>query len=90
MNRKATSVRIIIQLLIIEHLVSFADFNSRVQETMDPVHVVNIEIMDNHEEATLGAFVIYQLCQKVRIKVSFMLFILVHRTDITGKYRNYR
>ncbi|XP_033642339.1 RNA polymerase II subunit A C-terminal domain phosphatase SSU72-like [Asterias rubens] len=41
------------------------DFNSRVQETMDPVHVVNIEIMDNHEEATLGAFVIYQLCQKL-------------------------
>lgn len=42
-----------------------ADLNSREQETLQPVHVINVDIQDNHEEATLGAFLICELCQCV-------------------------
>ncbi|KAK3105441.1 hypothetical protein FSP39_025323 [Pinctada imbricata] len=37
------------------------DFESRVKEDMQPVHIINIDIQDNHEEATLGAFLILDL-----------------------------
>lgn len=43
----------------------FLDLNSREQETLQPVHVINVDIQDNHEEATLGAFLICELCQCV-------------------------
>ena len=42
-------------------------------ETYSPVHVINIDIQDNHEEATLGAFQICDLCEKVRHKFYFLL-----------------
>jgi RNA polymerase II subunit A C-terminal domain phosphatase SSU72 len=32
-----------------------------------PVHVVNIEIQDNHEEATIGAFLMCELVSMVII-----------------------
>lgn len=44
-----------------------SDLNSREQETMQPVHVINVDIQDNHEEATLGAFLICELCQCVSV-----------------------
>lgn len=47
---------------------SRADLNSREQETCQPVHVINVDIQDNHEEATLGAFLICELCQCVSIR----------------------
>lgn len=31
-----------------------------------PVHIINIDIPDNHEEATMGAFLICDLAQMVR------------------------
>lgn len=31
------------------------------------VHVINIDIQDNHEEATIGAFLISDLCMMVNI-----------------------
>ena len=34
--------------------------------TFTPVHVLNIDIKDNHEEATLGAFLFLELCEMVR------------------------
>ncbi|KAG8505516.1 RNA polymerase II subunit A C-terminal domain phosphatase SSU72, partial [Galemys pyrenaicus] len=43
-----------------------ADLNSREQETCQPVHVINVDIQDNHEEATLGAFLICELCQCIQ------------------------
>ena len=42
---------------VIEHL---ADGNSGYQ----PTHVINMDIQDNHEEATVAAFIICELCQK--------------------------
>ena len=41
--------------------------NDREQVSMNLVHVVNVEIRDNHEEATLGSFIIYDLVEKVLI-----------------------
>jgi len=32
----------------------------------EPSHVINIDIQDNHEEATIGAFMICDLCAMVR------------------------
>ncbi|XP_043829504.1 RNA polymerase II subunit A C-terminal domain phosphatase SSU72-like [Dromiciops gliroides] len=37
--------------------------NSREQETFQPVHVINVDIEDDQEEAILGAFLICELCQ---------------------------
>ncbi|KAM8921971.1 RNA polymerase II subunit A C-terminal domain phosphatase SSU72-like [Lycaon pictus] len=42
------------------------DLNSREQEICQPVHVINVDIQDNHEEATLGAFLICGLCQCIQ------------------------
>eukprot|EP00729_Bicosta_minor_P005094 gene5094-12898_t len=38
-------------------------FEEREQESFEQVHVCNVEIKDNHEEATLGAHRIVQLCE---------------------------
>lgn len=48
-------------------ILSWPDLNSREQETCQPVHVINVDIQDNHEEATLGAFLICELCQCVSV-----------------------
>ena len=42
------------------------DLNSREQETCQPVHVVNVEILDTQKEATLGALLICDLCQSIQ------------------------
>ena len=30
-----------------------------------PVHIINIDVVDNHEDATLGAFLLYELALMV-------------------------
>uniref|UniRef100_A0A4X2L9R0 RNA polymerase II subunit A C-terminal domain phosphatase SSU72 n=1 Tax=Vombatus ursinus TaxID=29139 RepID=A0A4X2L9R0_VOMUR len=40
--------------------------NSREQETCQPVHVINVDIKDDQEEAILGAFLICELCQGIQ------------------------
>lgn len=30
-----------------------------------PVHIININIQDNHDEATFGSFLFYEICQMV-------------------------
>ncbi|CAD7672945.1 unnamed protein product [Nyctereutes procyonoides] len=42
------------------------DLCTREQATFQPVHVVNVDIVDTLEEATLGAFLIYSLCQSLQ------------------------
>ncbi|XP_011837707.1 PREDICTED: putative RNA polymerase II subunit A C-terminal domain phosphatase SSU72-like protein 2 [Mandrillus leucophaeus] len=39
------------------------DLCSREQQTLQPVHVINMDIKDTLEDATLGAFLICELCQ---------------------------
>ena len=42
-----------------------ADLESREKEDSEACHVINIDIQDNHEEATIGAFMICDLCTMV-------------------------
>lgn len=42
-----------------------SDLESRGSQSYSPVHVINLDIQDNHEEATLGAFLICEMCQAV-------------------------
>ncbi|XP_059230193.1 RNA polymerase II subunit A C-terminal domain phosphatase SSU72-like [Mustela nigripes] len=42
------------------------DLNSKEQETCQPVHVINVDIQDSHEEVALGAFLICELCQCIQ------------------------
>ena len=43
------------------------DMDSGEQETCQPVHVINVNILDTRKEATLGAFLICDLCQCVQL-----------------------
>lgn len=45
--------------------VPVADFNSKSPLDNTPVHIVNVDIQDNQEEATIGAFFICELVQLV-------------------------
>jgi RNA polymerase II subunit A C-terminal domain phosphatase SSU72 len=40
-------------------------FEERESESMEPVHIINIDIRDNHDDATIGSFHIFHLCQMV-------------------------
>lgn len=52
---------------------------SRAQTDNRPVHIINIDIQDNHEEATMGAFLI---CDLVAMVYSISLVI-------RGKFKNF-
>lgn len=39
-------------------LLFFKELSNRDSTDNTPVHVINIDIQDNHEEATIGAFII--------------------------------
>ncbi|XP_022648609.1 RNA polymerase II subunit A C-terminal domain phosphatase SSU72-like isoform X2 [Varroa jacobsoni] len=41
------------------------EFSRRTIEHNSPVHVINIDVLDNHEEATLGAFMFCDLAQQM-------------------------
>lgn len=51
----------------------FAGLESREPETYSPVHVINVDIQDNHEEATLGAFLVCNLCEQVLIVFLYLM-----------------
>lgn len=65
-------------LKFLSNLCWSSDLNSREQETLQPVHVINVDIQDNHEEATLGAFLICELCQCVSVSYQYFLSTVVH------------
>ncbi|RWS22299.1 RNA polymerase II subunit A C-terminal domain phosphatase SSU72-like protein [Leptotrombidium deliense] len=54
-----------------------------------PVHVINIDVQDNHEEATIGAFLIYELaltmlqCDDLDNEIDEMLQEFEHKTERT-------
>jgi RNA polymerase II subunit A C-terminal domain phosphatase SSU72 len=39
------------------------DLETRDKVLNQPVHIINIDVADNHEDATLGAFLLYELAQ---------------------------
>ena len=49
------------------NFVYYIGLESRDSQTT-PVHVINIEIQDNHEEATIGAFLICELVSMVLLR----------------------
>ncbi|XP_072826872.1 RNA polymerase II subunit A C-terminal domain phosphatase SSU72 like protein 3-like [Vicugna pacos] len=42
------------------------DLCAREQETCQPVHVINVDMKDTLEDATLGALIICELCQRLQ------------------------
>ncbi|EJW70048.1 hypothetical protein WUBG_19045, partial [Wuchereria bancrofti] len=42
------------------------DLQTRDTNEGDSVHVINIDIQDNHEEATIGALFVYDLCLRFK------------------------
>lgn len=60
-NRDVFDVVVTVEERVFDQVVE--DLNKRAQVAMTPVHVINMEVKDNHDEATLGAFLICQLCQ---------------------------
>ncbi|XP_036353647.2 RNA polymerase II subunit A C-terminal domain phosphatase SSU72-like [Ochotona princeps] len=46
---------------VYDQVVEYLSF--REQQTYQPVHVINVDIQDNYEEAIIGAFLICDLCQ---------------------------
>lgn len=51
------------------YIANVADLDARGQRSGNAVHVINIDVQDNHEEATIGAFFICELCQIVSLQV---------------------
>lgn len=46
-------------------IIYIIDLELREKEDPEPTHIINIDIQDNHEEATIGAFMICDLCTLV-------------------------
>ena len=55
--------------LLISETFFFSELESRVSENYVPIHIININIQDNHDEATFGSFLFYEICQMVRLLV---------------------
>ena len=49
--------------------VFFIDLENRDKRTNEIVHVINIDVIDNPEDATLGAFMLCELGQKMEATV---------------------
>ncbi|PIK55891.1 putative RNA polymerase II subunit A C-terminal domain phosphatase SSU72 [Apostichopus japonicus] len=60
-NRDVFDVVVTVEERVFDQVVE--DLQKRGQLSMKPVHVFNMEVKDNHDEATLGAFLICELCQ---------------------------
>ena len=61
------------------HTASLIDLESRDKRTNEIVHVINIDVVDNPEDATLGAFMICELAQKVHQKNSKTFYFIRQR-----------
>ena len=51
--------------MIFLHLSLVLELESRGPKNYTPVHVINITIQDNHDEATFGSFLFHELCEMV-------------------------
>jgi RNA polymerase II subunit A C-terminal domain phosphatase SSU72 len=55
------------------------DLENREKRTNEIVHIINIDVIDNPEDATLGAFMLCELGQKVKLKlnIDFSLYSFI-------------
>lgn len=53
------------------------DLEARGSNSYTQVQVINLDVKDNHEDATLGAFLILELCNMVR-KISLSKILWAH------------
>jgi RNA polymerase II subunit A C-terminal domain phosphatase SSU72 len=51
-------------------IILLADLENREKRTNEIVHIINIDVIDNPEDATLGAFMLCELGQKVKLKLN--------------------
>lgn len=63
----------------------FVDLENREKSSPDSCHVINIDIQDNHEEATIGAFMIVDLCTMVG---SFVYFLCNSKLPVSSLQLN--
>jgi RNA polymerase II subunit A C-terminal domain phosphatase SSU72 len=61
------------------------DLENRDKRTNEIVHVINIDVIDNPEDATLGAFMLCELGQKVNLLVFNRLVCFVFFIDGNNK-----
>ncbi len=54
------------KLIQIKRILFIIDLENRDKRTNEIVHVINIDVIDNPEDATLGAFMLCELGQKVK------------------------
>ena len=49
-------------------------FNSRDSVSETPVHVINMNVVDNPEDATIGAFLLCELAKTLTSRLRFEIF----------------
>ncbi|KAF7630862.1 hypothetical protein Mgra_00008875 [Meloidogyne graminicola] len=59
------SVIICMEERVYDQIVDFLQTNETANSTGECVHIINFDIQDNHEEATLGALIVVKLCKKL-------------------------
>nr|CAD2200585.1 unnamed protein product [Meloidogyne enterolobii] len=59
------SIIICMEERVYDQIVDFLQTNESSNSTGECVHIINFDIQDNHEEATIGALIVVQLCKKL-------------------------
>lgn len=54
------------------YFIYISELANRPQKEIAVVHIINIDVQDNHEEATIGAFLICEMATMVR---NFYVFV---------------
>lgn len=64
---EGSRVCVIWQCMVFTQCLVYTAIEAKGNVTCTPVQIINLEIKDNHEDATLGAFLILQLCELVSL-----------------------
>ena len=59
-------------------IILFIDLENREKRTNEIVHIINIDVIDNPEDATLGAFMLCELGQKVKIIIKIYILFFIY------------